>query len=67
MNMSETQRGAVMYIPPGFNTVTPYFYVENAEAFVSFLINALDGTETCRGPCTLTTGWASRAKSFAVC
>lgn len=37
-----------MYIPPGFNTVTPYFFVENAEALVSFLINALDGTETCR-------------------
>lgn len=37
-----------MYIPPGFNTVTPYFFVENAEAFVSFLVNGLGGTETCR-------------------
>ncbi len=37
-----------MYIPPGFNTVTPYFFVENAEAFVSFLINGLGGAETCR-------------------
>jgi hypothetical protein len=23
-----------MYIPPGFNTVTPYFFVEHAERFV---------------------------------
>ena len=37
-----------MYIPPGFNTVTPYFFVKNAEAFVAFLINGLGGTETCR-------------------
>lgn len=37
-----------MYIPPGFNTVTPYFFVENAEAFVEFLVNGLGGTETCR-------------------
>ena len=37
-----------MYIPPGFNSVTPYFFVEQAEAFVSFLINGLGGKETCR-------------------
>jgi PhnB protein len=37
-----------MYVPPGFNTVTPYFFIENAEAFVSFLVNGLGGTETCR-------------------
>ncbi|WP_293389488.1 VOC family protein [Nevskia sp.] len=37
-----------MYIPPGFNTVTPYFFVQNAETFISFLINGLGGTETCR-------------------
>jgi PhnB protein len=37
-----------MYIPTGFNTVTPYFFVENAEAFVSFLVNGLGGTEACR-------------------
>jgi PhnB protein len=37
-----------MYIPPGFNTVTPYFFVENAEGFVSFLMNGLGGVETCR-------------------
>ena len=37
-----------MYIPPGFNTVTPYFIVENAEDFIAFLIAGLGGTETCR-------------------
>ena len=37
-----------MYIPPGFNTVTPYFFVENAEAFVVFLVHGLGGLEVCR-------------------
>jgi PhnB protein len=37
-----------MYIPPGFNTVTPYFFVENAEGFVAFLVEGLGGKETCR-------------------
>jgi PhnB protein len=37
-----------MYIPPGFNTVTPYFFVSNAEAFVHFLVPGLGGAETCR-------------------
>jgi PhnB protein len=37
-----------MYIPPGFNTVTPYFFVKNAESFVQFLIHGLGGVETCR-------------------
>lgn len=37
-----------MYIPPGFNTVAPYFFVNNADEFVSFLIDGLGGTETCR-------------------
>jgi len=37
-----------VYIPPGFNTVTPYFIVENAEDFIAFLIAGLGGTETCR-------------------
>lgn len=37
-----------MYIPPGFNTVTPYFFVSNADAFVRFLVQGLGGTETCR-------------------
>lgn len=37
-------------LPPGFNTVTPYFFVANAEAFVRFLVQGLGGTETC---CTM--------------
>lgn len=37
-----------MYIPPGFGTVTPYFFVEDAEGFVRFLIEAFGGTETLR-------------------
>ncbi len=37
-----------MYIPPGFNTVTPYFFVNDAEAFVGFLVNGLGGVETLR-------------------
>jgi PhnB protein len=37
-----------MYIPPGFNTVTPYFFVEKAEDFVTFLVKGLSGIETCR-------------------
>ena len=37
-----------MYISPGFNTVTPYFFVTNAEAFARFLVQGLGGTETCR-------------------
>ncbi len=36
------------YIPPGFNTVTPYFFVQNAESFVQFLIRGLSGVETLR-------------------
>jgi PhnB protein len=37
-----------MYIPPGFNTVAPYFFVHEAEEFVAFLVNGLGGTQTCR-------------------
>lgn len=37
-----------MYIPPGFNTVTPYFFVDHAEAFIGFLVQGLGGVETCR-------------------
>ncbi len=37
-----------MYIPPGFATVTPYFFVRDAERFVRFLIDGLGGTETLR-------------------
>jgi PhnB protein len=34
-----------MYIPDGFNTVTPYFFVSEAENFVAFLTTALGGIE----------------------
>jgi PhnB protein len=37
-----------MYIPPGFNTVAPYFFVEDAEAFIAFLVRGLAGTEVGR-------------------
>ena len=37
-----------MYLPPGFNTVTPYYFVKDAEAFVSFLVKGFGGKETCR-------------------
>lgn len=34
-----------MYLPEGFNTVTPYFFVEGAERYVEFLKAAFDGRE----------------------
>jgi len=37
-----------MYMPPGFNTVTPYYFVNDAESFVAFLVHGLGGEETCR-------------------
>lgn len=37
-----------MYMPPGFNTVTPYYFVENSERFITFLVQGLGGVETCR-------------------
>ncbi|WP_295953298.1 VOC family protein [Rhodoferax sp.] len=37
-----------MRIPPGFNTVAPYFFVNDADAFARFLVAGLGGTETCR-------------------
>lgn len=37
-----------MYIPPGFNTVAPYFFVDDAAAFVDFLVRGLGGAETSR-------------------
>ena len=37
-----------MYMPPGFNTVTPYFFVDNAEGLVTFLVQGLGGVESCR-------------------
>ncbi len=37
-----------MLIPPGFNTVTPYFFVDRAADFVTFLVQGLGGEETLR-------------------
>jgi len=37
-----------MYVPPGFNTVTPYYFVKGAEDFIHFLTDGLGGQETCR-------------------
>ena len=37
-----------MYIPPGFNTVTPYYFVRDAESFVTFPVRGLGGQEICR-------------------
>jgi PhnB protein len=37
-----------MFIPPGFNTVTPYFFVERAGDFLQFLVQGLDGEEILR-------------------
>lgn len=34
-----------MRIPPGFNTVTPYFFVDGAARFLEFLVQGLGGTE----------------------
>jgi PhnB protein len=34
-----------MRIPPGFNTVTPYFFVEGADRFLAFLVQGLGGME----------------------
>lgn len=39
---------AVAYVPPGFVTVTPYFLVRDAEAFLRFLVDGFGGYETCR-------------------
>jgi len=56
-----------MYIPPGFNTVTPYCFVNDAESFIVFLLQGLGGEETCRTmrsdgriSGTLKSGWAHR-------
>ena len=37
-----------MNIPPGFNTVTPYFFIKDAAKFVDFLVAGLGGTELLR-------------------
>ena len=37
-----------MILPPGFNTVTPYFFVDGAAGFIDFLLQGLGGTEVLR-------------------
>ena len=37
-----------MYIPPGFTTITPYFFVDDADSFVRFVVNAFGGVEELR-------------------
>ena len=37
-----------MYTPPGFSTITPYFFVKNAESFVNFLVEAFGAAEVLR-------------------
>ncbi len=34
-----------MRIPPGFSSVTPYFFVDGAPRFIDFLVHGLGGTE----------------------
>ena len=34
-----------MFLPPGFNSVTPYFHVDDAPAFIEFLVSGLGGME----------------------
>jgi PhnB protein len=34
-----------MYIPEGFGTVTPYFFINGADRFVDFLVAGLGGFE----------------------
>lgn len=37
-----------MHIPPGFHTVTPYFFVDDGPRFIEFLVHGLDGVELSR-------------------
>jgi PhnB protein len=37
-----------MYVPEGYGTVFPYFFVDGAERFADFLKNAFDATEVGR-------------------
>lgn len=37
-----------MHIPPGFNTVTAYFFVNQAESFLAFLVAGLGGVQILR-------------------
>jgi PhnB protein len=38
----------IPYAPPGFATVTPYIFADDAEGYVRFLIEGLGGAETLR-------------------
>lgn len=37
-----------MNIPPGFNSITAYFFVDGADDFIEFLVNGLGGAEVLR-------------------
>jgi PhnB protein len=37
-----------MFIPTGFGSVTPYFFVKDAESFVEFLVQGLAGFQILR-------------------
>ncbi|MGM0785247.1 MAG: VOC family protein [Pseudomonadota bacterium] len=37
-----------MKIPPGFNSISAYFFVQDAESFIRFLVNGLGGVEVLR-------------------
>ena len=37
-----------MMTPPGFATVTPYFFMDRADAFCTFLVDGLGGEEESR-------------------
>ncbi|NMM29045.1 MAG: VOC family protein [Glaciimonas sp.] len=37
-----------MHIPPGFSSITAYFFVEEADDFIKFLVNGLGGVEVLR-------------------
>ncbi len=37
-----------MHIPPGFNTITPYLFVEHTDRLLAFLVEGLGGTELLR-------------------
>jgi len=36
-----------MHIPPGFNTLTPYMFVDGAPGFVEFLVQGLGVKDPC--------------------
>lgn len=40
--------GGPVRIPPGFNTVAPYFFANNAQKLVRFLVEGLGGEEILR-------------------